>query len=268
MKVYISADIEGITGIAHWDEALPKGPDYAPWRERMAAEVQAVVRGARAGGATEVWVQDAHGGARNLRPTDLPDAHLVRGWSGHPAMMIQALDDTFDALLCVGYHSPAPSAGSPLAHTLCGTFAEVRVDGRVVSEFDLAAAMAASLGVPTLFLSGDNELCAAASESHPHLQTVPTHTGVGLSVEGRPLTATQEALEHHARLACSQPRPGTVRPLAAPLTLSVRFKRPMFAYGAAFYPGARSTGPDTAEATVSSWLELLTALKFWFHLST
>ncbi|MBE0697596.1 MAG: M55 family metallopeptidase, partial [Anaerolineaceae bacterium] len=88
MKVYLSADIEGITGTTHWDETELNKPDYAEFREQMTAEVAAACEGALNAGATEIWVKDAHGSARNLIASKLPrETHLLRGWSGHPYMM-------------------------------------------------------------------------------------------------------------------------------------------------------------------------------------
>ena len=265
MRVYVSADIEGTTGIADWDEALPRNRDYGPWRERMVAEVRAVVRGARSGGATDVWVKDAHAHARNLRPEDLPRATLIRGWSGHPAMMIQELDASFSALLCVGYHSPAGTSGHPLAHTLAGAYAEVRVNGALISEFLLNARQAATHGVPAVFLAGDAALCASAKTALPGLVTVPTHRGAGLSTIGRPLEAVLEALEEGAERAVRSAATAVAVAPQGPFTLQVRFRRPMHAVVASHYPGAEAIGEHSARLTVDTWLELLAALMFWYR---
>src|SRR5512142_1232397 len=106
MKVYISADIEGITGTTHWDETEKKHADYAEFREQMTAEVVAACEGALAAGASEIWVKDAHDSARNIIAGRLPrEARLLRGWSGHPYLMMDQLDKTFQACLMIGYHS-------------------------------------------------------------------------------------------------------------------------------------------------------------------
>ena len=90
MKIYISADIEGVTGVTHWDETdLTKG-EYNQFREQMTAEVVAACEGALEAGATEIWVKDAHDSARNIIAAKLPQAaKLIRGWSGHPFIMVQ-----------------------------------------------------------------------------------------------------------------------------------------------------------------------------------
>jgi len=108
MKIYISADIEGITGTTHWDEADKKNSDFKEFQEQMTAEVAAACEGALRAGATEILVKDAHDTARNIIASKLPrEVRLVRGWSGHPFSMVQYLDETFHAVLMIGYHSRA-----------------------------------------------------------------------------------------------------------------------------------------------------------------
>ena len=121
LKVFISVDIEGAVGIAHWDEADSGHGDYAEFRQRMTMEAAAACEGALAAGATEIWVKDAHGSGRNILQEALPrEAKLVRGWSMHPYAMVQELDSSFDAACFVGFHGPAGHPGNPLAHTNTG----------------------------------------------------------------------------------------------------------------------------------------------------
>ena len=90
MKVYISADIEGVTGTSHWDEADKKSSDFSEFQEQMTAEVIAACEGALQAGATEMLVKDAHDTARNIIASKLPqEVSLIRGWSGHPFKMVQ-----------------------------------------------------------------------------------------------------------------------------------------------------------------------------------
>jgi D-amino peptidase len=119
MKVFISADIEGTAGIADWDEALKERPDYQEFRELMTAEVAAACEGAKAAGAEEILIKDAHQTGRNLIVSKLPDhAGIVRGWGGHPHVMMFGLDKSFDAALFTGYHAKAGVEANPLAHTM------------------------------------------------------------------------------------------------------------------------------------------------------
>ena len=115
MKIYISVDIEGVAGITHWDEAEKGHADWAEFREIMTRETLAAIDGARAAGATEIWVKDAHDSGRNLITTMLPaDVTLVREWSGHPYSMIQELDESFAGLVMIGFHASVGSEGNSL----------------------------------------------------------------------------------------------------------------------------------------------------------
>ncbi len=144
MKVYISADIEGVTGVSHWDETDRLKPDYSEFREQMTAEVSAACEGAVQAGAKEIWVKDAHATARNLIAARLPqETRLIRGWSGHPFSMVQELDESFDAMLMIGYHSAAGSDANPLAHTISGNIAGLKINGRYASELQMHAYAAA-----------------------------------------------------------------------------------------------------------------------------
>ena len=108
MKIFLSADIEGTAGIAHWDEAERTHPDYAEFRALMTAEVVAACEGARAAGATEVVIKDAHDSGRNLILDRLPDyARIMRGWSGHPDGMMFGIDASF-ALQSIPAITPRP----------------------------------------------------------------------------------------------------------------------------------------------------------------
>jgi len=98
MKVFISADIEGVTGVTHWDETDLNKAEFAAASEQMTAEVAAACEGALEAGATEILVKDAHGDARNIIASKLPhEVRLIRDWAPEPLMMMQGLDKSFQA---------------------------------------------------------------------------------------------------------------------------------------------------------------------------
>lgn len=103
MKVYISADIEGITGTTTWSETELNAPDYQFFQKQMTREVEAAIDGAIAGGATEILLKDAHDSARNLDISYLPiNCKVIRGWTYDPMCMVAGLDQSFDrAILLV-----------------------------------------------------------------------------------------------------------------------------------------------------------------------
>src|SRR5437763_13994385 len=104
MDVYISADVEGVAGIASWTQIIPGSDDYAVGRSLMISEVNAAIEGALAGGADRVVVNDAHARMTNLLPAEVdPRARLILGHY-KPMSMLQGLEDSCDAVFFVGYH--------------------------------------------------------------------------------------------------------------------------------------------------------------------
>lgn len=261
MRIYISADIEGVCGITHWDEATKSSPDYPAFQAQMQREVVAACEGAIAAGATEIRIKDAHASARNLDPLTLPrQAHLVREWSSHPLMMVQELDASFDAVLFIGYHAGAGFGGNPLSHTLAGAYHRVSVNGQALSEFHLYSLAAAAMGVPTGLVSGDADLCAQVAAHHPGIRTVTTNTGRGRSVIARhPLTVVEEIRQAASEALLDLPAPA---PLPDAIRLEVEYRDHRDAYRGGFYPGAVQTGDRTVALEAEAWIDVLRALLF------
>ena len=119
-RVYISVDLEGISGVNGDDQTSAGQPEYGRARKLMAEDANAAIRGAFEGGATEVVVNDSHGGQRNLLPEDLdPRASLISHSFKRHGMM-EGLDDSFDAIIFVGYHAKADTPRGLFAHTGSG----------------------------------------------------------------------------------------------------------------------------------------------------
>ncbi|MEN9224100.1 MAG: M55 family metallopeptidase [Thermostichus sp. HHBFW_bins_43] len=263
MKVYISADIEGITSINHWDEATIGQPGYELFREQMTREVIAACEGSLAAGATHITVKDAHDSGRNLIPDRLPEqAELIRGWSGHPYCMVQELDRSYDALILIGYHSPAGSGAHPLAHTYTTEVSQIRLNGQAIAEFHLVSLTAAYEGIPVVFLAGDADLCAAAKAYDPKIQTVITHKGIGQSVIAHHPQRILQQIREGVAQALHQLETHQPRPLPEHFLLEVDYKHPPRAYRKSFYPGATLAGDYTVQLAVSDWFEVLRALEF------
>ncbi len=182
MKPYISVDIEGVAGITDWSEATPTDGACPAFQHLMTQETLAACQGALAAGATEIFVKDAHWFGRNLKSEDLPaEVTLIRGWSGSPLFMVQELDNSFTGAAFIGWHARAGSEGNPLAHTGTTKINEIRLNGEPMSEFGLHVRMANALGVPVVFISGDEEICAEAHQYNAHIQTCPLLRGIGAS---------------------------------------------------------------------------------------
>ena len=263
MKIYISADIEGVTGVTHWDEADRLKPDYAEFREQMTAEVAAACEGALQAGAAEIWVKDAHGSGRNLIASRLPkEAHLIRGWSGHPFSMVQELNDSFHALLMIGYHSRAGSDANPLAHTNSDKIACLRINGRDASELQIHAYAAAYVDVPLVFVSGDNGICNEGAQLIPGIKTLSVKRGIG-----------DASINIHPHLAVEKINVGVQRALRDDVTIcrltlpeqftvEIEYKDHAIARKSSFFPGAVLKKPHAIVFESQDYFEVLRLFSF------
>ncbi len=117
LKVFISVDMEGIAGIVSVDHTSSDGKDYGIARRWMTEEANAAIQGALDAGATEIVVNDSHGGMKNLIASEInPNAYLITG-SPKPLSMMQGIDETFDAVIFIGYHAKAGTKDGVLDHT-------------------------------------------------------------------------------------------------------------------------------------------------------
>lgn len=167
---FISADIEGVTDVTDWCETEKGGDGYEEARHQMSREVAAACEAILEAGHQAV-VRDGHDSARNILHEMLPGGvRLMRGWACHPASMMAGVDEKYDGALYIGYHAPAGSDGSPLAHTISKKKVNrIRINGMLASEFTLNSMYAAQMGVPSLFISGDEAICRMARQEVPQI---------------------------------------------------------------------------------------------------
>ena len=264
MKVYISADIEGITGITHWDETEKSKPDYQVFAKQMTREVKAACEGAISIGTGEIWVKDAHDTGRNIIASELPEnVNLIRGWSGHPFLMIEGLDKSFDALIMIGYHSFGSSPFNPLSHTLNPTALNyVKLNGRMVSEFLIYTYAAATLEVPLVFISGDEGVCEEAKSLNKNIRTLTVNKGIGGSVISiHPELAIKE-IRREVEEALKDDLNKYMVELPRHFKLELSFKDHAKAFKASFYPGAERISSTCIAFESDDYFEILRMLLF------
>lgn len=263
MKIYMSADIEGIAGIVNWDEATRWKPDYPPFCEELMREVISACEGANNAGAKEIWVKDAHGVGRNLSFTGLPsNTTLIRSFSGHPFCMMQELDNTFDAVVMVGYHSYAGSAGNPLSHTLEDDMAYIKINGEFASEFLINSYTASLVGVPVVFVSGDIELCKNAYKINPSIKTVETGKGEGNSVICKHPDVINNNIKEGVEESLKTQFRNNILPLPNYFEVELSYNLHTKAYKASFYPGMKQVAAKNLEFVTSDYFEVLRMLSF------
>ncbi|ASK62333.1 peptidase M55 [Virgibacillus phasianinus] len=170
MKVFISADIEGVSGVVHGEHTARNGREHDLARRLMTGEVNAGILGALQGGAKEVVVNDSHGTMRNIVQDQLsPEAELIIGSPKKLAMM-EGIDSTFDVAFFIGYHTRMGTSGI-LNHTFSGrTIKSIIINGVEYGEFGLNALVAGYYGVPVVFVSGCNLLAKEAVTYVPNIQ--------------------------------------------------------------------------------------------------
>lgn len=243
LRVFISVDMEGVTGVVHWEETNRAGKDYDYFRTVMTKEANAAIEGAAAAGATEIVVRDSHGSARNILPELLDKrARLLRDWSGSHMSMMEGVDESFDAVMFVGYHAMAGTPNALLEHTSSGTVTSIVINGVALPEAGYNALIAGSFGVPVVFTAGDRAICNQVTELFGEVETVAVKEGIGgaaLNLHPEVARDRIRAGAEHALRNLNRYQPYR---LTAPYTLVVTLKDEKMVHNATFYPGVERTG--------------------------
>jgi D-amino peptidase len=240
LKIYISADMEGVGGVSTWDkQSGPKGADYEKFRRLMTLEVNAAIAGAYDAGATEILVSDSHWDGQNIDPELLDRrARLVRAWP-RPLGMMQGIDSTYAAVAFVGYHASEGQASAILAHTNDDTrFFDVKLNGVTVPEAGINAAIAGEFGVPVVFLSGDQTIGQEATRLLGPIETaVVKNAGGFFSATMLHPEESQRLIREGMRRAVTRRRELKPYKLTRPVKLEVTFKRTVDAEIASYFQG-------------------------------
>jgi D-aminopeptidase len=258
MKIYISADIEGTTGIVNWDETHLDNANSKYFREQMTREVNAACQAAVEAGAGDILVKDAHGPARNIDPSGLPkNVRIMRGWTRDPFVMMAGIDSSFDGVMFTGYHSEAGSNGNPLAHTMDTMYQYIRINGENASEFLINSYIAAYYNVPVLFLCGDRQLCESVKKLNKNIKTVAVSEGIGnASISINPDLAV-ERIKQTALEALNDDRDKYIIKLPEKFKVEIHYNDHYLAYKAGFFPGAVHTGAKTVEFESNDYMDVL-----------
>jgi len=230
MKVLISTDIEGVAGVFHHEQVRAGNPEYERARLLMTHEANAAIAGAFDAGATEVLVNDSHGGFRNM-PAELLDARAqaVMGKPRYLSMMA-GVDEGVDAVCMVGYHSRAQGRGI-LAHTINSfAFARVYFNGLELGEAGIYGALAGEHGVPVVMASGDDVFIEEHRPLFPHATFVQTKRATG-QTSGISLSPSQACAAIRAGVAAGLAQRGSARPyvLTGPIAVRIQTQSPALA---------------------------------------
>jgi D-amino peptidase len=252
VKIYISADMEGVAGVVDNTQASPTGRDYEVGRRLMIAEVNAAIAAAFEAGATEVVVNDSHWDQTNLVPDKLdPRARLITG-APKPYGMMQGLDGSFAAVMFIGYHPRGSTADGVLDHTYSSELKVVKLNGQEVGEYGLNAALAGHYGVPVIFVSGDRAAIQQAKDFIPDVEAVTVKQGIGrtAALTLPPEVARQEIASGVKR---AMTRRSEIRhvSLKTPITLEIELSHSRQADSCMMVPGMKRVGGRTVSYTAA-----------------
>ncbi|HWD39526.1 MAG TPA: M55 family metallopeptidase [Fimbriimonas sp.] len=260
MKLYISADIEGCTGIVSFSQcgrASGACYDYPFARRMMTEDLNAVVRGARSAGVDRVVVKDGHGNCKNLLIDELePGVELITGCGPATDGMMDGIGPGFDAAMLIGYHGMAGAQGALMEHALVGGLHRLWVNGRPAGEIYVNSAVAGEFGVPTVMVSSDRAGCEEAQRDIPGVVACSTKDAFGKYMgEVETPSATRTRLEASAREAIQRAR--TIEPVTvpSPTCMRIAFRTTEEADMAERVPGISRADGYGLEWTSHSFLE-------------
>jgi D-amino peptidase len=250
LKVLISVDMEGITGVVHTDQTSATGSDYSRARKWMTEDVNAAILGALDAGATEIIVNDSHGSMRNILPSDLhPAASLISG-SPKPLLQMDGIDSSVDAVMFIGYHPRAGTMNGILDHTISGGIVRsIVINGMEMPEVGINALIAGHYNVPVVLVAGDKAVCDQTREilgNNVITAAVKEATGryaaMNLSLE-----KAHQLIRQRAKSALE--KRGQIRPfkLTAPYRIELTYHTSSMADNASAVPGVKRLSPRTLQ---------------------
>ena len=248
-KVYISVDLEGISGVNADDQTSAGQPEYGRARKLMAEDANAAIRGAFDGGATDVLVNDSHGSQRNLLPEDLDERARLITHSFKRHGMMEGLDETFDAAIFIGYHAKADAPRGLFAHTGSGVVRDLQINGRSVGEGGLNALLAAWYGVPVIVVSGDDVAVAEVKDAVPSIRGVVVKRAINVrAAELKPLRSARAEIFAASRDGVRTAKRAPLQ-RQGPFRVQLRYRNFTFPEVVTAFREIESVAPDTVAFT-------------------
>lgn len=244
MRLLIAADMEGISGVVDWDHVNPEHKEYARFRKLMTAEVNAAVRGGFDAGAETVLIADGHASGRNILIEELDPRARLHSGSPSPLTMVAGVESGVDGVLFIGYHARAGTEKAVLDHTWSSQrVANLWLNGDLIGETGLNAALCGHFGAPVLMVSGDRAVCEEARDLLGDIEIVAVKEGTGRSAASclAPDVAVERIYQGARRAVTRLSRrdnPGILH-VPPPITLTIEFPNSNMADRAALLPGTQ-----------------------------
>jgi D-amino peptidase len=262
-KIFISVDLEGISGVVQPAQLGPDGFEYQRAREWMTGEVNAAIAGIRAAGPADVLVCDSHGNGQSVLIDKLPDdVRIVRGFP-RPLEMMQGIDETFSAAVFIGYHASEWTANAVRGHTISSArLLGIKLNGAEVSEGIYNAALAGQFGVPVAFISGDRLAVTQLQHAVPSAEGAIVKEPYGYHSANTVTPARGQAMIRDG-VERAMAKLASMRPyrVATPVALEVGFKLTIDAERAAFVPGLARSDAHNVKGTFHDMIEVTRLLQ-------
>ena len=214
MKVYVSVDMEGITGLVDYTHVDSDHHNYERSRIIMTDEANHVITAAFEAGANDVVVNDSHGSMNNLLIERLhPETQLITG-SVKPFSMVQGLDGSFDGAIFTGYHARAAQPGV-MSHTMIYGVRNMYINDAAVGELGFNAYVAGYYGVPVIMVAGDDRAALEAEQLIPHVTTAVVKEAISRSA-AKSLTPAKAGQVLQEKTAWAMQNYQNVKPLTPP----------------------------------------------------
>lgn len=257
MKMYISADFEGGSGITERGQCFPGNPAFEAARRLWIGDINAVVDGLVSGGASEVVVNEAHAKMNYLLPELLhPQASFISGYVKVDNQM-ESLDESFSGAVLMGHaRSGTPDAVLNHAYVLRDVY-EIRMNGQPIGELGLNALWAAYHHVPVVLVVGDDKFAAEASEFIPGVETAVVKTGLSqFTAHCLPLPTARGLITAAAKRACQRAAELKPVPLPKSLRMEIDFSLTEIAKLCSFIPGVEPAGARTVAFSSQDYRQL------------
>lgn len=267
MKILIACDMEGISGVVDWEHVEPTHREYERFRKIMTADVNAVARGAFDGGADDVIVADGHDQGRNILIEELDSRVALNCGSPSPLAIVQGVDTGVAAAMFVGFHARYDAPDALLSHTWSGVPRNLWLNDVLVGETGLCAAVCGHFGVPVIFVSGDDKVCAEATQLLGPIETaVVKHSHGHTSAECLPLKAAQGLLYESAVRAVMRLKAGdlpTVHQVSGPVKVVMELMEPAMMPLVSKVPGTKRVDTTHVMAVMENILEAYRIFRAW-----
>lgn len=257
MKILIAADMEGVSGVVHWDQVDPGHAEYERFRRVMTGDVNAAIQGAFEAGASEVIVSDGHAYGRNILIEELDPRARLNSGSPAPLAMIQGIEDDVNGVIFIGYHARAGTPNAILDHTWSSRcVANLWLGDTLVGESGLNAAVCGYFNAPVIMVSGDQTVCSEALELLGPLEVAVVKWASGrMAADCLPPSLAQREIHAAVVRAVKRLTSGEAPApfvLPAPVKVAVEFFQSEMADNASLLPGVQRTTGRRIEFTAEN----------------